>query len=541
MKILSTEDAKFIDITLSNSYSINELVLMENAGNDVYHIIKSILGDNLSNYLFLVFCGVGNNGGDGLVVSRKLLKDTNNVFTFIIGDVSRFTNSAKTNYKILSKITNNIWILKNKTTTKQNKEDHNSQNETLSHNNISRSLENNIKNLIYNYGISLKTIVIDALVGIGIKQPLREPILSTVRFINSLKERGAIVFSIDVPSGFIASLDKGDILSTKDIVNADYTITFFSLKAGMFLPEIKQITGQIIVSTLGFREEIIDSISNSKINYLKHTYPLPKRPISNNKSSNGRVIVVGGSDKYFGAAMLAVKGATKTGVGYIIAIVPEKFNSTIKSFTPDIVSIPVPSQNRSHFSKEDLKFILNSNIIKKQDVIILGNGIDQNEDTIEFVKEFLLNIPNTIVLDADGINIIARDRNLLNKIKGRNNIIITPHLLEFSRILDTDISEVLSKPFSYGKKFVEEFKINLVLKDNVEYIFFYDGEIWIYDGNTTLLARAGTGDILAGLIGGNVAFTKNIKEGVKLAIVMLGEISKRWNDNILYPSPLDLI
>ncbi|MEN2997813.1 MAG: NAD(P)H-hydrate dehydratase, partial [Brevinematia bacterium] len=279
------------------------------------------------------------------------------------------------------------------------------------------------------------------------------------------------------------------------------------------------------------------------INYLSEDseVSVPKREVDSNKGSNGRVVVIGGSEKYLGALMLAVRGATKTGAGYIIAFVLEKFNTALKVFAPDVVSIPVPSGERGYFSKEDADFILGSGIIRKDDVVVIGNGITTQESTRDFFEKLVMGLDNILVIDADGINILSERPNFWGSLPNKDRIVLTPHVGEFARLVKAEVSEVRGRAFLFGREFSRTFGVNLVLKDNVNYVFFSDGEIWISDLNTPVLARAGTGDILAGLVGGNIAFTKSLKKGVTLGVKMLGELARRWGEDGFYPTPLEIL
>lgn len=519
MKILSKEDSKEIDLKLQEVYGVDEIVLMENAGNDVYLVIKEIRKSSFENVSFIIFCGVGNNGGDGLVVARKLLSVGRNVVVFLVGDKEKFTPSARKNFEILSKLTGEVYFVP------------------------SPSLETfeEIYSFVEGF-FSKDTLVVDALVGTGLTSSLREPVSTVVDVINRLKGKGAEVVSVDVPSGFVVSFDKSDVMSFDRIVEADYTVTFFSIKAGMFFPEMKKYLGKVVVSTLGFKEDLISSIVPKSPDYLSpESISFPKRDVSSNKSSNGRVVIIGGSDKYFGAVMLAARGASRTGVGYIIAFVLEKFNSVIKAFAPDVVSIPVPSGERGCFSEKDAEFILDSGVIRDDDVVVVGNGITVNEGTEKFLKELLTSLSNIFVVDADGVNILAKDITFFRSLANKSKIVLTPHIGEFARLVRTGLEEVRGRAFSFAKEFCNEIGTNLVLKDNVTYVVFHDGESWISDLNTPVLARAGTGDVLAGLIGGNISFSKDIKKGTLLGIGMLGFFSREWKEDGFYPTPLEVI
>lgn len=511
MKILSKEDAKTIDLLIQKEFLVDELILMENAGIDAYNFLKEKLGNSLYSCTFIIICGVGNNGGDGLVLARRLLENTPNVHVFVFGKKEKVTPSTKKNLEIISKLSD------------------------------VKLFENFSKDFLineFNKLITSNTVIIDALFGIGLGTPVKEPFSYVIEIINELKNRGIKVLSIDLPSGFISSFTKREVLSSHPIVKSDWTITFFSIKAGMFLPEMKEYLGEIYISKLGFNQKIIDKLVENNVNYLGtlFNFDLPKRKVSSNKGSNGRVIFIGGSDNYFGALVLTTKAATKTPVGYPIAIVLEKFNNVMKQVLPDVVSIPVPSGNRGYFSEEDAEYILANKLIKDDDVIVIGNGIANNENTKSFFKKLIQNLNNTLIIDADGINILSEEKEVFNSLKNKNNIVLTPHLKEFSRISGYSLEEVIDDPFNLGRKFALENRINIVLKDNVNYIFFSDGESWVCDMGTPIWARAGSGDVLAGFIGGFISFTKNIKLGTISGVRLFGEIPSRLGDKTIYPS-----
>jgi NAD(P)H-hydrate epimerase len=527
MKIITPEESKLIDSLLQSKFGIDSLILMENAARDTLELLSKITNNEWNKYNFLIFSGTGNNGGDGIALARHLSSLTPNLGLFIVGDTSKTTKETQKNLEILSKIFENIFFIQEK-------------NEGIKVYNKDKTTTKEL-NHIYEH-FSTNTIIIDALVGVGVKGELRSPIKEVVEIINNLKEKGAKVISIDVPSGLNLSLKKNEVLKTTTAVKANKTITFFSIKAGMFFREVQNFLGEIVVSDLKIPRSVLESLVESKVFLLTEDYFVryPEKDISGDKKKYGRVIFVCGSEKYTGALILGLKASTKTGVGYTIAITLEKYDSIVKSQLPEVISIPLPSRDRGFFSKEDIKYI--KEIIKPDDVIAFGNGIGTKEETKEFTTEFLESFKeNTIVLDADGINNLASKRELIKNLRHRENLIITPHLREFERISGEE--NVGEDPFGKGLTFWQETKVNLVLKDNIMYFYSHDGEIWISNMNKSNLAKGGSGDILAGLIGGNVAFTKDIKKGVLLSFFMLGKASTKAQEKYLTssPSPVDII
>jgi len=520
MKIITPEESKLIDSLLQSEFSIDSLILMENAARDTLELLSKITNNEWNKYNFLIFSGTGNNGGDGIALARHLSSLSPNLKVFIVGDTSKTTKETQKNLEILSKIFENIFFIQEK-------------NESIKVYNKDKTTKE--LNHIYEH-FSTNTIIIDALVGVGVKGELRSPIKEVVEIINNLKEKGAKVISIDVPSGLNLSLKKSEVLKTTTAVKADKTITFFSIKAGMFFREVQNFLGEIVVSDLKIPRRVLESLVESKVFLLTEDYftRYLEKDISGDKKKYGRVIFVCGSEKYTGALILGLKASTKTGVGYIIAITLEKYDSIVKSQLPEVISIPLPSRDRGFFSKEDIKYI--KEIIKPDDVIAFGNGIGTKEETKEFTTEFLESFKeNIIVLDADGINNLASNRELIKNLSHRENLIITPHLREFERISGEE--NVGEDPFGKGLTFWQETKVNLVLKDNIMYFYSHDGEIWISNMNKSNLAKGGSGDILAGLIGGNVAFTKDIKKGVLLSFFMLGKGSTKAQEKYLTSSP----
>ncbi len=527
MKIITPEESKLIDSLLQSKFGIDSLILMENAARDTLELLSKITNNEWNKYNFLIFSGTGNNGGDGIALARHISSLSPNLKVFIVGDTNKTTKETQKNLEILSKIFENIFFIQET-------------NEGTKIFNKDRTIKQEL-NLIYEY-FSINTIIVDALVGVGVKGTLRNPIKEVVEIINNLKEKGAKVISIDVPSGLNLSLKKSEVLKSTIAVKADTTITFFSIKAGMFFKEVQNFLGDIVVSNLKIPRNVLESLVESNVFLLTEDYFVryPEKDISGDKKKYGRVVFVGGSEKYTGALVLALKASTKTGAGYTIAITLGKYDSIIKSQLPEVISIPLPSKDRGFFSKEDINYI--REIIKPDDVIVFGNGIGTREETKEFTLSFLEAFEdNVIVLDADGINNIASNKEFIKTLKNKEKLIITPHLREFERLSGQD--NVEEDPFGKGQSFWKEMGINLVLKDNVMYFYSSDGEIWISNLNKSNLAKGGSGDILAGLIGGNVAFTKDIKRGVLLSFFMLGKASTKAQEKYLTssPSPTDII
>ncbi len=533
MLIISSQEAKEIDSHLQSNLGIPSIVLMENAGEDVFLESLRLIKEFELSKIF-VFAGVGNNGGDGLVTARKLISKNFDTVIFLVGDIARITDNTKTNLNILKHLTSNIFRIFS-----EDKKIY-----------FGRLEDNNFQEIdelekVLNSFLSFKLLVVDALLGVGIKRKINTPFLEVINYINRLKSMGAKVISVDTPSGYYPSNDREELNNQDAVVNADVTVSFFGIKEGMFYPESKVKTGKIIISNLGLNEKVILSGTKRRIRLVTDGFllPFPVKSQESHKGSYGRVFIIGGSSKYLGAQIISSKASTRTGVGYTFSIVLEKYNSIFKSQAPEIISIPLPSGHRDTLSPSDAKFILESNIIKEKDVIVLGNGMDKTEETKEFTLYLLENLKeNIFVIDADGINVLSED---LGKIKSllEKRVVMTPHILEFSRMLKEMPKNVKVRPFSLGKEFSENYGINLVLKDNIIFLFFEDGEIYISDLGRQVLAKSGSGDILSGLIGGFIALTKDIKQGTILGVQAFGLASQKVQEELgtLYPTSIHII
>ncbi len=394
---------------------IPKILLMENAGKAVYEEIKNIKADE-----YVIFCGTGNNGGDGFVVARHLGKGE----VILIGKEAEIkTYEARENFKILKNLSEfgNIKIRE-----------------------IKRAEE---VNDVFERLKDKKAVIVDAMIGTGVKGELREPFKTIVDKINELKQinKNIFVVSVDVETGHL---------------NSDLTITFHKRKT------INK--GNVIVKEIGIPKEAEYVVGWGDLKALK------KRDSNSHKGQNGRVLIIGGSKDFYGAPILAGLSALKivdlVGIFSVDKVI-DKLNH------PEFILYRVEGD---YLSSQHVDYALN--IAKKYDIVVLGNGLSANNRTKAFVNEFLSKYDKKAVIDADAIKVID-----YNDFNFSENYIFTPHKREFE-YMNIDLNDI------------EKLKSTIVLKGRYD-IIFNSSNIKINKTGNAGLTKGGTGDVLAGLIG----------------------------------------
>ncbi|WP_048056343.1 bifunctional ADP-dependent NAD(P)H-hydrate dehydratase/NAD(P)H-hydrate epimerase [Methanocaldococcus fervens] len=394
---------------------IPKILLMENAGKVVYEEIKDIEAEE-----YVIFCGTGNNGGDGFVVARHLGKGE----VVLIGKEGEIkTYEARENFKILKNLAEfgNIKIREIR---------------------IAEEVEDIFERLK-----DKKAVVVDAMIGTGVKGELREPFKTIVNKINELKKinKDLFVVSVDVETGNLES---------------DLTITFYKRKT------INKENA--IVKEIGIPKEAEYVVGWGDLKALR------KRDSRSHKGQNGKVLIIGGSRDFFGAPILAGLAASKIAdlVGILsVDDVVDKLNN------PEFIMYRVEGD---YLSSKHVDYALD--VAKKYDVVVLGNGFGVNDETKAFVNEFLLKYDKKAVIDADAIKVID-----YNNFKFSENYVFTPHRKEFE-YMNIDLNNI------------EEIKSTIVLKGKYD-IIFNANNVKINKTGNAGLTKGGTGDVLAGLIG----------------------------------------
>ncbi|MCJ7571420.1 MAG: NAD(P)H-hydrate dehydratase [Candidatus Thermoplasmatota archaeon] len=454
--MLTGKEIHVLDIN-SEFYGVPTIKLMENAGKNIADFINKKL--KLKQKNIIVFCGTGNNGGDGFVAARYL-SEKNNVTVFLSGKTNDIkTDISKKNYE---KIKNNKKI-----------EIHDI-NDTLK-----------IIDLI-----SKNDLIIDAILGIGLSGEIREPYLTIVKIINNSKNK--TIISVDVPTG----------LGTNNYVKADYTITFHDIKKIMNPTNC----GDIMIVDIGIPKKAEEYVGPGE---LKTYYPIPKK--ESHKGDNGRLLIVGGGP-YYGAPALSSFAAERTGLDLVIIATPKKVAKAITSYSPLLIK---PVKLAKHLAKisptlivkelNDEKNLVLSDIkiiekqINKVDALLIGPGLGiekQTQVAIEKIIKKFIEQKKPIVIDADAIRVVGKKQNLIKNTK----TVITPHTGEFKHLTGVNLTDDVKKRKEEVQKWAKKLGVTIVLKGPVDVIS--NGEITkLNDFHNPSMTVGGTGDVLAGIIG----------------------------------------
>lgn len=456
MKVVTSEEMTLIDKKTIEEYGVSSLTLMERAGKAVAQRIK----EHFKKGKVLIIAGPGNNGGDGMVAARYLKKAGFKVKVYLVFEKEKLSLEAKTQLERLRKA--RIPFL------------------------ITRDLREEDLN---------GSIIVDALFGTGLKREISGELAQLIDRINS---SGAPVVAVDIPSGI--SSDDGSIMARA--IRADLTVTFGLPKRGHLLFPGAEYTGRLYVEDIGFPEELLNSSS------IKVELPdkelirslIPERRRYSHKGTYGHVLIVAGSRGKTGACLMAARACLRSGAGLVTIGVPETLVSVFQSRVTDEMCLGLPDRGDGSLSKDALKEIIDFTE-KKAQVLAIGPGIGVTEDTREIIKGLLGKIKIPVVLDADAINCLE---DMPEVLKGKGNCIITPHPGEFSRLTGIAKEEVEKKRIDLASAFSLKYNVTLVLK-GVPTVIGHEGYVYINPTGNPGMAKAGSGDVLTGIVSGLMA------------------------------------
>lgn len=427
---------------------IPRLSLMENAGRAVAQEVNKLVDSGHVT----VFAGTGGNGGDGFVAARHLLNMGFKVEVILLAHPSAIrSEEAKKNWEVLEKMKLSPALLELKIIRDS------SQLKTLN-----------------------TSVIVDAILGTGIKGRLREPIRSAIKLINRSE---ALKVSVDIPSG----VEPGTGKVADVAVEADYTVTFHKMKDGLKAAD-PTFTGEIIVSDIGIPP--MCEIFTGPGDLLR----LPKRKSSTHKGENGKVLIIGGSAEYSGAPALAGLAALKSSADLVTIACPEAAMIPIKSYSPDLIVKGFPGD---HINIKMLKGMLK--MVERVDCILIGcgGGLEpETGDAFNLLVQEIMKMEKPIVIDADGLKLIKKDI-----IQDYPNIILTPHEGEFREFFSLEspiIIEDFKEKVTAYHSIANNIKGLVLLKGPVDMIF-HGEKVRLNTTGTPGMTVGGTGDCLAGI------------------------------------------
>ncbi len=443
------------------------LELMERAGRKVAEFILERYPKQ--DFKASIFVGPGNNGGDALVVARYLCEQGLACSLHYLQAPETLTPDARKNYQRLQQRLSDYPKLKEI--------------------NSSRPDWINIaaKDLIDS------TVVVDGLFGTGLTRTLEGRALEVDRLIN--RSRLPVV-SIDVPSGI--HCDTGEVLG--EAVRATQTLTMGYPKVGMLFYPGKLCVGDLVVADLGFPDEVLQthSLGLYLLDREEASKRLPSRAADGHKYRMGTVVAVVGSRSYTGAALLTAEAALRSGCGMVYVAVPESVRPIIQSGLREVVVVPLSETVSGTVAAGAIEQL--EPYLEKADILVVGPGLTTHPETMRFVRLLVDRSTKPLVLDADAINAFAGDAAGLAAALAP--VVITPHSGELSGLLSREIPGDPMARIELTRVAARTSRVTLVHKGAPTLVASSDGEVWINHHGHSALATAGTGDVLAGLVGG---------------------------------------
>ena len=474
--------------------------LMENAGSAAAAYIRRTF--RIEGVNCMIFCGTGNNGGDGFVVARKLFENGANVVV-VLADGPPVSALAQEMLALLAAMDIPVFDL----TLEQTK--------------------------IAGY-IGQADIVIDAMFGTGFHGVFNQNISIAARLIS---EAIAAVISLDVPSG----VDCDRATACPGAVKADFTVVFDSLKPVHIVPTGLAYCGRVEVVDIGIPDEAradVDFLFSETDRELVARC-LPNRPADSHKGDFGTVLAICGSMAYRGAAALAAMGALRMGAGLVQVAAIEAVCAAIAAQHHEPTYLPLPQTEAGGVDIEKAKAVLLPTL-QKAKAILFGCGLGDSTDTEELLAFVAANAKAPLIIDADGINVLARHIHVLQE--ASVPVILTPHPGEMARLTGKDIAAVQNERVVTAQDFAARHGVTVVLKGQDTLTASPDGRVRFNPTGGPGLAKGGSGDVLAGMIAALCGQKYSPEEAAACAVYLHGlageETARRLSEHAMLPSEL---
>ena len=449
MKIFTAEQLYKADAITTTAQGISSTDLMERAGDQVFNWLHHRMKG--AQVPIHIFCGIGNNGGDGLVVGRSLIKSGYNVFVYIVNCSDKRSKDFLLNYDRIKNVTKEWPQLLNS--------------------------ENDFPQ------INVDDIIIDAIFGIGLNRCPVGWVKSLIQFLNNTK---AFILSIDIPSGLFANMPLKD---PDAVIKANHTLTFQVPKLAFFLPETGIFVPFYEILDIGLDAEYLELTEPAAflIGKAEARFFYKQREKFDHKGNFGHSLIIAGSHGKMGAAILSAKATLRTGAGLVTVYSPKCGYSILQSTVPEAMVLSDP--NSEYIS--EISYSLNPSAIG------VGMGIGTNPITIKALRKIIETAKAPLVIDADAINGIAEDKELLAILPKHS--ILTPHLGELRRLIGDWKNDY--EKIEIAKKFAKKHGLILVIK-GANTLIISEEKMYINSSGNPGMATAGSGDVLSGVITG---------------------------------------
>jgi len=501
MRILNSNDMKLVEQDATR-YGLSYKIMMENAGTACARNIRNETEkeNGFSAKNVAVVCGKGNNGGDGFVIARKLRESGYNVCVIL---ASGYPTSQEATYMYKLVIDQGI--------------------KTLWYDGDKKTVLQTVKSA---------DVIVDALFGFSFYGVIDCEMKELLTEMNMAK---GIKFAVDVPSGVYC--DNGGC--DEGCFRADFTIAISSLKPAHIIEPAATCCGDIIIANIGIPEASYKVTENSLFTYNKNEVRLifPERKPDSHKGSFGHLLCICGSKAMAGAPVLAASAALRSGAGLVTLAFPESLYGTVSAKLTEALLMPLPENECGTLSASCLKQLLAS--LSKFDAVVIGCGLGVNEDTQAVVRAVIENSDAPLILDADALSVLSKDMSVLENAKC--DMILTPHIGEMARLTSLSKDAIINDKINTALSFSKKYKVNLALKCANTVVTFAEGNrVYINNTGNTGLSKGGSGDVLAGLIGGFAVQNFVISDALTAAVFVHGytadAVADRTSETGMLPS-----
>ena len=483
MKVATSQEMKDLDRAAMEEFGIPGLVLMENAALRAVQVLREKHNHLLSERVF-IFCGKGNNGGDGLAMARHLANSGHRVEIILLTDPEKVGGDAAVNLRICRKMGLSL-----------------------------RSVLSTADLSPLRDSLSGGGLIIDAIFGTGLASAVSGFYGEAIELINSLPNP---VLSVDIPSGLNA--DTGMVEGP--CVQADVTIAFGLPKRAHYVTPASNFAGFVEVVDISLPAALIRNMDCSVETLEREAVAaLPaNRKADAHKGNFGHLVVIGGSTGKGGAPALAALAGLRVGTGLVTIAVPEGVQRAIEIEPLETMSLPLAETKEGIIAESACETLIP--FLRDKDAVVIGPGMGTHPETLKFFKNILGAISCPLVVDADGLNLLPMDKAILEGKKGP--VILTPHPGEMSRLMGVPTQEVQARRLESAQKFAQKTGCFVVLKGAGTIIAAPGGKAYINTTGNPGMATAGTGDVLAGMIGGFLAQVHPPQDAAALGVFLHG-------------------
>ena len=484
MKLVTAKEMKALDVQAQTDYAMPGILLMDNAAQAVAEAVHEAL-TALEGERVVIFCGGGNNGGDGLGAARWLQSYGVSVRAFVVGaaldavqgdaalELAMFTKAGG---RVEALSTEDDWVLAELAASKAD-------------------------------------VLVDALLGTGFHGELEGDVLRACELLNKSEK---YILAIDIPTGVNA--DNGAV--SENAVRADHTVTMALVKTGLLLYPGREYCGDIELADISMPVKLVEEYQSDKYRLTDEIVRelLPLRKANAHKGDAGRVVICAGSPGYTGAAALASDAAVKAGAGLVSLYTPLS--------SRDVLAIKL-TEVMVHGLLERMPGILGggaasdvASSAEAADVLAIGPGLGTSESTQEAVRTILQKITTPVVIDADALTALAGHTEILAAMQAQK--VLTPHPGEMARLTGLEIAEIQADRINVAKKYAEQWQAIVVLKGAPTVIGCPNGTVYVNSTGNSSLATGGSGDVLTGIIAGLAAQEISLQEAAICGVYLHG-------------------